>query len=77
MGCDISKVIKKGQPGIAYSEQVEKRILLLGLDNAGKTSILLQFKENMFMENSVPTIGLNIEQVSFKDYSLTFWDVGG
>ena len=29
------------------------------------------------MENSVPTIGLNIEQVSFKDYSLTFWDVGG
>ena len=49
----------------------------MGLDNAGKTSILLQFKENMFMESSVPTIGLNIEQVSYRDYSLTFWDVGG
>ena len=76
MGCDISKVMKKGAT-LEYTEQVEKRILLLGLDNAGKTSILLQYKENMFMENSVPTIGLNIEQVSFRDYSLTFWDVGG
>ena len=77
MGCDISKVMKKDGSGLAYTEQVEKRILLLGLDNAGKTSILLQFKEKMFMENSVPTIGLNIEQVSFRDFSLTFWDVGG
>ena len=29
------------------------------------------------MQASVPTIGLNIEQVEFKDYNLTFWDVGG
>jgi ADP-ribosylation factor 1/2 len=31
----------------------------------------------MFFENSVPTIGLNIEQINFKQYALTFWDVGG
>ena len=29
------------------------------------------------MPSSVPTIGLNIEQVAFRDYNLTFWDVGG
>ena len=29
------------------------------------------------MTNSVPTIGLNIETVEFRDYNLTFWDVGG
>ena len=29
------------------------------------------------MQASVPTIGLNIEQVEFRDYNLTFWDVGG
>ena len=29
------------------------------------------------MPSSVPTIGLNIEQVQFRDYNLTFWDVGG
>lgn len=73
MGCDIIKARKGG----ASSGLVEKRILILGLDNAGKTSILLQFKENSFMANSVPTIGLNIEQVNFREFSLTFWDVGG
>ena len=50
---------------------------MLGLDNAGKTSLLIQFKENTFTPASVPTIGLNIEQVEFRDYNLTFWDVGG
>ena len=66
------KAAKGGRSG-----QIEKRILLLGLDNAGKTSILLHFKENSFMPSSVPTVGLNIEQVHFRDYVLTFWDVGG
>ena len=73
MGCDLMK-IRKGQ---STSGLIEKRILMLGLDNAGKTSILLQLKENSFMPQSVPTIGLNIEQVTFRDYNLTFWDVGG
>lgn len=73
MGCDIMKVARGG----GNSGLTEKRILMLGLDNAGKTSILLQFKENSFMPQSVPTIGLNIEQVAFRDYNLTFWDVGG
>lgn len=73
MGCDIMKA-RTGGKG---SGLIEKRILLLGLDNAGKTSVLLQLKENSFMPHSVPTIGLNIEQVTFRDYNLTFWDVGG
>jgi len=29
------------------------------------------------MPQSVPTIGLNIEMVEFRDYNITFWDVGG
>ena len=71
MGCKIGG-LRGGKSGLT-----EKRILMLGLDNAGKTSILLQLKENQFMPQSVPTIGLNIEQVEFRDYNLTFWDVGG
>ena len=75
MGCDVSflKKIKHTQ----YEEHKDKRILMLGLDNAGKTSILLQLKENTFMSDSVPTIGLNIEQIQYKTFNLTFWDVGG
>ena len=49
MGCDVSEIIKKRKSGSALdAEQQEKRILLLGLDNAGKTSILIQYKENTF-----------------------------
>ena len=79
MGCDVSEIMKKKGlgGGPQYTEQQEKRVLLLGLDNAGKTSILIQLKENTFTQASVPTIGLNIEQVEFRDYNLTFWDVGG
>lgn len=54
----------------------EKRILLLGLDNAGKTSLLFQMRDKEFRV-TVPTIGLNIEHIDYKRYSLTFWDVGG
>jgi len=45
MGCDIMKA-RLGGKG---SGLIDKRILLLGLDNAGKTSILLQMKENQFL----------------------------
>ena len=42
MGCDVSEIIKKkGSGGTQYAEQQEKRVLLLGLDNAGKTSLLI------------------------------------
>ena len=79
MGCDVSEIMKKKGlgGGPQDNEKQEKRVLLLGLDNAGKTSILIQLKENTFTQASVPTIGLNIEQVEFRDYNLTFWDVGG
>ena len=49
---------------------------MLGLDNAGKTSILFHLRDNQF-KTTVPTVGLNIENITYKKYSLTFWDVGG
>jgi GTPase SAR1 family protein len=63
MGCDIS-FPKRSSKG-SNAEKPEKRVLLLGLDNAGKTSILIQYKEKLFMPTAVPTIGLNIEQIEF------------
>ena len=55
----------------------EARILLLGLDAAGKTTILYKLKLN---ENvtTIPTIGFNVETVTVcKNVTFTVWDVGG
>ena len=81
MGCDlsfISKIARKGdmETDADGNEIVDKKILLLGLDGAGKTSLLLQFKENQF-STTVPTIGLNVEQLRYRSYMMTMWDVGG
>ena len=80
MGCDISfiKKVKTTKDGEIVGEggTIEKRLLLLGLDNAGKTSILFQIKDKNFKQ-TVPTVGLNIEHIIYKRYSMTFWDVGG
>lgn len=55
----------------------EARILMLGLDAAGKTTILYKLKLNEAV-SSIPTIGFNVETVSpVKNVSFTVWDVGG
>lgn len=55
----------------------EARILMLGLDAAGKTTILYKLKLNETV-SSIPTIGFNVETVSpVKNVSFTVWDVGG
>ena len=71
MGCNLS-FGKKEDPDAG----VDKKILFLGLDHAGKTSILFKLKDDEF-KDTVPTVGLNVEQIKYRDMSLTLWDVGG
>ena len=52
------------------------RILIVGLDGAGKTSILYRIKEGEKVQ-TIPTIGFNIETLNYQGLSLTVWDVGG
>ncbi|XP_046847507.1 ADP-ribosylation factor-like protein 2 [Xenia sp. Carnegie-2017] len=54
----------------------EVRILMLGLDNAGKTTILKKFNGEDIDEIS-PTLGFNIKTLEYKDFKLNIWDVGG
>ena len=53
-----------------------QRILMLGLDAAGKTTILYKLKLGEVV-TTIPTIGFNVESVEYKNISLTCWDVGG
>jgi len=54
----------------------EKRILMVGLDAAGKTTILYKLKLGEVV-TTIPTIGFNVETVEYKNISFTVWDVGG
>uniref|UniRef100_A0A914I8U3 ADP-ribosylation factor-like protein 3 n=1 Tax=Globodera rostochiensis TaxID=31243 RepID=A0A914I8U3_GLORO len=53
----------------------ELRILLLGLDNAGKTTILKKASEEV--AHISPTQGFNIKSVMADDVRLNVWDIGG
>ncbi|XP_069329094.1 ADP-ribosylation factor-like protein 14 [Eulemur rufifrons] len=55
----------------------QAQILLLGLDSAGKSTLLykLKFAEDI---TTIPTIGFNVETIELeKSLSLIVWDVGG
>ncbi|CAN8070686.1 unnamed protein product [Agarophyton chilense] len=54
----------------------EMRILVLGLDNAGKTTIMKRLKGEDVQSVS-PTLGFEINTLEFDKYKLNMWDVGG
>ncbi|XP_050204630.1 ADP-ribosylation factor 1-like isoform X2 [Mercurialis annua] len=70
MGLAISRLIKQ------LFARKEMRILMVGLDAAGKTTILYKLKLGEIV-TTIPTIGFNVETVDYKNVSFTVWDVGG
>ncbi|XP_073968878.1 E3 ubiquitin-protein ligase TRIM23-like [Rhodnius prolixus] len=57
--------------------KIEMRVVALGLDGAGKTSILFKLKQNEFMSCRSPTIGFNVEPIEYKNLRFNIWDIGG
>lgn len=58
----------------------ERKILIIGLENSGKTSVLLSIKEdtNLLSYTSLhPTRGVNIETIETEESQLIIWDMGG
>ncbi|TGO06885.1 hypothetical protein BTUL_0418g00020 [Botrytis tulipae] len=80
--------------GMLFSKK-EIRILILGLDNAGKTTLLYRLKvsgltlasqEGLYANGklqigevvtTIPTIGFNVESVTYKNLNFNVWDLGG
>uniref|UniRef100_A0A3Q3II19 ADP-ribosylation factor-like protein 1 n=1 Tax=Monopterus albus TaxID=43700 RepID=A0A3Q3II19_MONAL len=54
----------------------EMRILILGLDGAGKTTILYQLQVGEVV-TTIPAIGFNVETVTYKNLKFQVWDLGG
>ncbi|GJQ87457.1 hypothetical protein Trydic_g19221 [Trypoxylus dichotomus] len=58
------------------SPEKELRLLLLGLDNAGKTTILKMLASED-INHITPTAGFNIKSVISDGFKLNVWDIGG
>ena len=67
----LLKIIRK-----IKEKEKEMRLLILGLDNAGKTTILKKFMGED-TEDISPTLGFNIETIEHQGCKLNVWDVGG
>merc|ERR1712216_614111 len=52
------------------------RMVMIGLDAAGKTTILYKLKLGEVV-TTIPTVGFNVEEVEYKNIRMTVWDIGG
>lgn len=94
MGAQVSKIMGK----IFGSK--EMRLLMLGLDAAGKTSTCMAKRTRWYTDSrtmltrlylaailyklklnqdvtTIPTVGFNVETVTYKNVKFNVWDVGG
>lgn len=71
MGVAFSRIWNK-----IFKIKRDVRIVMVGLDAAGKTTILYKLKlhENLV---TVPTIGFNVETVEYHNLNMVIWDLGG
>ncbi len=69
MGLIISQLVDKVLNGLGKKEC---KLLMIGLDAAGKTTILYNFKMNEVVD-TMPTIGFNVESFQYKKLSMTAW----
>ena len=71
----IAKVLER-----VILEQVrkQKKLLLIGLDNGGKTSILAVIQDRFsIIKALLPTKGVQREKLDFFGYPIISWDLGG
>merc|ERR1712071_699455 len=70
MGLTFSRVLER------MFGKTDARIVMVGLDAAGKTTVLYKFKLGEVV-TTIPTIGFNVETVEYKSISFNVWDIGG
>mmetsp|Transcript_31147 Transcript_31147/g.54756 ORF Transcript_31147/g.54756 Transcript_31147/m.54756 type:complete len:184 (-) Transcript_31147:174-725(-) len=59
-----------------FASSKKYKICMLGLDNAGKTTILFKLHLGEVVETQ-PTIGSNVEEIKVNNLRFVCWDLGG
>ena len=66
--------------------EIEFRLQIIGFENAGKTTILQKMKMGGEMEDgedggslvpTVPTIGVDLEEITVRNLKVSVWDLSG
>lgn len=70
MGSSLSRAIR------SFVTRNDRRCLLVGLDNAGKTTVCKGLS-NEVTTTTIPTVGFNVETIKVGTLTLKIWDVGG
>ncbi|KAJ3715626.1 small monomeric GTPase [Lentinula guzmanii] len=81
MGLSISSLFSSLSSLVRWSKDQDVRILMLGLDSAGKTTILYRLQIGEVV-STIPSaisvaIGFNVETVQYKNIKFQVWDLGG
>ncbi|OAG29005.1 hypothetical protein NEDG_01144 [Nematocida displodere] len=75
MGGVVSNLIK------VFSKPTPRKVLMVGMDNAGKTTILYGVHAKHSREagnnTTIPTVGFNVETIKIESVTITVWDIGG
>jgi len=73
----LMKLIEKKSIPI---EKKTQKVIVLGLENAGKTAIIKKIGSRLKIDdltNLKPTKGIENQKIETKDFELTIWDFGG
>ncbi|TIB61694.1 hypothetical protein E3P78_02682 [Wallemia ichthyophaga] len=76
MGATLSGLANIFKPLFFWNGGKECRILMLGLDAAGKTTIIYRLQLGEVIQ-TIPTIGFNVESIDYNGLKLNVWDLGG
>jgi len=71
MGFIISKILE-----FFTKNKNNFKIIILGMQNAGKTTILYRLSLGQFVKTT-PTIGSNVEELNYNNIKIQAWDLGG
>ena len=71
-----------GQNSSSHDRHESKRkkqakVVMIGLDFAGKSSIMYKMKQKKNLPSTVPTLGFNVEVLKYKRVVFTLFDIGG
>ena len=58
-----------------WNKEIE--ISIVGLQNAGKTTLVNTLATGKFDQDTIPTIGFNHRQLKKGNVSMKMWDLGG